>query len=212
MQSVIFNTLILNSLPIFGILFLDWQSADLILLYGIETLFILVFGSIAICRLSIDCNGAGFLKAFGVCFFLLHFGTGAVIIFFLSLIFYVSAESQAELLWLWIAIAALVWHQFSAIRNADPGPQPIVKVFTIGLVPWTRIIGFLLAFFFVIGKLEECKVSSCWILERFITPGQEVEFINNFFMVTLLTMKIINDLIVDNFQKNKITKSEDAQS
>ena len=142
MQSVILNTLILNCLPIFGILFLDWQSADLILLYGIETLFIMFFGIISICRLPVESPASSILKIAGILFFLCHFGIFSLVVLIISLAFYYAADIQAEPLLLWLAFAALVWHQVREMEQYGDQSQPVSRIFTMGLSPWLRIIGF----------------------------------------------------------------------
>ncbi len=157
MQSVIFNTLILNSLPIFGILFLDWQSTDLILLYGIETLFIMVFGIIAICRLPVESSAASILKFAGILFFLCHFGVFSLVVLIISLMFYLEADVQAEPLLLWLAFAALVWHQVREMEQYGDQPQPASRIFTMGFSPWFRIIGFFIGMIATFILSSECE-------------------------------------------------------
>ena len=198
MQSVIFNTLILNCLPIFGILFLDWKSADLILLYGIETLFIMVFGIIAICQLPVESSAASILKFAGILFFLCHFGVFSLVVLIISLTFYYAADVQAEPLLLWLAFAALAWHQVREMEQYGDQPQPVSKIFTQGFNPWGRIIGFFIALCITMLITSDCNGSNCEFHYNSSTAtDEENTHLSQVLMLTILTLKIINDLVVD---------------
>ncbi|GAA4651800.1 hypothetical protein GCM10023116_40840 [Kistimonas scapharcae] len=210
MQSVILNTLILNCLPIFGIVFLDWQSADLILLYGIETLFIMIFGIISICRLPVESPASSILKAAGILFFLCHFGVFSIVVLIISLAFYYAADIQAEPLLLWLAFAALVWHQVREMEQHGDKHHPASKIFTMGFSPWFRIIGFIIGLIATIVIASECDGLQCkFHYDTSTATKEETQNINDILMLTLLTLKITNDLVSDVFRHRR--KPSDTQ-
>lgn len=159
-----------NLVPLFGVIFLGWEAAAIVLLYWIENLIIGFFNILRMIMVKVESSARQIQKLFLIPFFCVHFGGFcAVHGFFLLTFFKIGSPEEAlappgawmgPLIFLqllcsvvmqlwnsrppgleWPALGLFVSHGISFVRNFINGQEYLsLKVNEIMMRPYKRII------------------------------------------------------------------------
>lgn len=159
-----------NLVPLFGVIFLGWEAAAIVLLYWIENLIIGFFNILRMIMVKVESSARQRQKLFLIPFFCVHFGGFcAVHGFFLLTFFKIGSPEEAlappgawmgpliflQLLYSvimqlwnsrppgleWPALGLFVSHGISFVRNFINGQEYLLfKVNEIMMRPYKRII------------------------------------------------------------------------
>ena len=177
-----------NLVPLFGVVFLGWDAAAIVLLYWLENLIIGFFNILRMLLVKVESRSRQFQKLFMVPFFCVHFGGFCAVHGVFLLVFFkigspddAMADSGAWLgpliflqllygvvmqLWHsrppgleWPAVGLFVSHGISFIKNFINGQQYLsLKMKDIMMRPYKRII--LMHVAIIIGGVLIMKLGS----------------------------------------------------
>jgi len=159
-----------NLIPLFGVIFLGWDAAAIVLLYWIENLIIGFFNILRMILVKVESSGKQIQKLFLIPFFCVHFGGFCAVHGFFLLTFFKIGSPEKALapsgawmgpliflqllysvvmqLWQsrppgleWPALGLFVSHGISFIKNFINGQEYLsLKVNEIMMRPYKRII------------------------------------------------------------------------
>ncbi len=159
-----------NLVPLFGVIFLSWDSAAIVLLYWIENLIIGFFNILRMILVKVESSARQIQKLFLIPFFCVHFGGFCAVHGFFLLTFFKIGSAEEALapagawmgpliflqllysvvmqLWNsrppgleWPALGLFVSHGISFVRNFINGQEYLsLKVNEIMMRPYKRII------------------------------------------------------------------------